>query len=121
MYDRAFAWSRLASARAEWPNGDVVVHTHQVSSTGGPTAGPLAALADAGGAISTIERTLAGIAHEHRSRGHVWPRGEPAIRETMAPGQVRAGHPRKFVEARARHVSIDPGAGGTRVLADSGT
>jgi site-specific recombinase XerD len=44
----------------------------------------LAALADAGAAVSTIERTLAGIAHEHRSRGHVWQRGEPAIRETMA-------------------------------------
>lgn len=44
----------------------------------------LAALADAGAAVSTIERTLAGIAHEHRSRNHVWQRGEPAIRETMA-------------------------------------
>ena len=44
----------------------------------------LAALADAGVAVSTIERTLAGIAHEHRSRNHVWQRGEPAIRETMA-------------------------------------
>ncbi len=29
----------------------------------------LAALADAGAAVSTIERALAGIAHEHRSRG----------------------------------------------------
>jgi integrase-like protein len=27
---------------------------------------------------------LAAIAHEHRSRGFVWPRGEPAVRETMA-------------------------------------
>jgi integrase len=44
----------------------------------------LAALADAGAAVSTIEKTLAAIAHEHRSRGFVWPRGEPAVRETMA-------------------------------------
>jgi integrase len=44
----------------------------------------LAALADAGAAVSTIERALAGIAHEHRSRGITWSRGEPAIRETMA-------------------------------------
>ncbi len=44
----------------------------------------LAAMADAGAAVATIERTLAGIAHELRSRGRVWPRGEPAIRETMA-------------------------------------
>ena len=44
----------------------------------------LAALADAGAAVSTIERALAGIAHEHRSRGITWQRGEPAIRETMA-------------------------------------
>jgi site-specific recombinase XerD len=44
----------------------------------------LAALADAGAAVSTIERTLAGVAHEHRSRNHVWQRGEPATRETMA-------------------------------------
>ncbi len=41
----------------------------------------LAALADAGAAVSTIERALAGIAHEHRSRGIVWPR-------------ARARHPR---------------------------
>ena len=34
--------------------------------------------------MSTIERALAGIAHEHRSRGITWSRGEPAIRETMA-------------------------------------
>jgi integrase len=44
----------------------------------------LAALADAGAAVSTIEKPLAAIAHEHRSRGSVWPRGEPAVRETMA-------------------------------------
>jgi integrase len=44
----------------------------------------LAALADAGAAVATIEKTLAGIAHEHRSRGYVWPKGEPAVRETMA-------------------------------------
>ena len=44
----------------------------------------LAALADAGGAVATLEKMLAAIAHEHRSRGFVWPRGEPAVRETMA-------------------------------------
>jgi site-specific recombinase XerD len=44
----------------------------------------LAVLADAGAAVSTIEKTLAAIAHEHRSRGFDWPRGEPAVRETMA-------------------------------------
>jgi site-specific recombinase XerD len=44
----------------------------------------LAALADAGAAVATIEKMLAAIAHEHRSRGFVWPRGEPAVRETMA-------------------------------------
>jgi integrase len=42
----------------------------------------LAALADA--AVATIEKTRAAIAHGHRSHGHVWPRGEPAVRETMA-------------------------------------
>jgi site-specific recombinase XerD len=44
----------------------------------------LAALADAGAAVATIEKMLAAIAHEHRSHGHAWPRGEPAVRETMA-------------------------------------
>lgn len=43
----------------------------------------LAALAQKGRRPSTIERALAGIAFEHRRRGHAWFRGHPAIGAVM--------------------------------------
>lgn len=44
----------------------------------------LAALAKSGRKASTIERALAGIAHEHRARGHAWQRGHVTIGAVMS-------------------------------------
>lgn len=43
----------------------------------------LAHLAEAGRKVTTIERALAGIADDQRSRGFGWPKGHPAIRGVM--------------------------------------
>lgn len=51
----------------------------------------LAALADAGRKVSTIERALSGIASRHRTAGLPWPKGQPQIREVLAGIRRRLG------------------------------
>lgn len=44
----------------------------------------LAHLADLNHRPSYLERVLAAVAYGHRSRGFVWPKGQPLVREVMA-------------------------------------
>jgi site-specific recombinase XerD len=51
----------------------------------------LTSLAERGKKPSTIERALAGIAWAQRSRGHQWPKGNPAITAVMNGIRRRLG------------------------------
>jgi integrase len=53
----------------------------------------LAAQAGEGRRPSTIGRSLAGIAHAHRERGCLWPRGDGAIAKVMRGIRRRHGAP----------------------------
>jgi site-specific recombinase XerD len=60
-------------------------------ATPGTVAVYLAALADIPRRPATIERALTGIAHAHRTRGHTWLRGHPAITQVMDGIRRRLG------------------------------
>ena len=51
----------------------------------------VAALADAGRKVSTIERAISGIVAAQRASGVEWPKGNAAVRETMAGIRRRLG------------------------------
>jgi site-specific recombinase XerD len=69
-------------------------------ATAGTVAVYLAALANDGKRPSTIQRALAGIAHEHRARGALWPRGASSI------GQVMSGIRRRHGTAPAQKAPL---------------
>ncbi len=79
------------------------------------------ALYKAGKALATIERALAGLAHAHRSRGHLWPRSEPTIakvmegiRRTLGTAPTHQKSPVDDAELAALVATLDGGLVGLR-------
>lgn len=111
-YDSSFrAFEQWCAARALTP----------LPATPATVAVYLAALADEGRAVNTIERALAAVAHAHRSAGHDWSSGVPAIRETMAGirrklagAPVVKKAPAKDDELAALVATLDGGLAGLR-------
>lgn len=74
------AYRRDAAAFAAWAQAQGLEVAPATPATVGLY---LAHLAEQGRKVTTIERALAGIADDQRSRGFGWPKGHPAIRGVM--------------------------------------
>ncbi len=96
---RSYAEGSKATSTRRLYAGDFAAFQSWGRANGIPTlpaapaaiAAYLAALADQGKAVSTIERALAGIAHAHRTSGHEWRKGEAAITEVLKGIRRRLG------------------------------
>lgn len=82
------AYERDWRAYAAWCEGKRIP---SLPSTPAAIAVYLATLADAGKRVPTIERALAAIAHAHRSSGHEWRKGAPAISDVLSGIRRRVG------------------------------
>jgi integrase len=82
------AYARDWRAFVAWCAGKGIA---SLPSTPAAVAVYLATLADAGKRVPTIDRALAAIAHAHRSSGHEWRKGAPAITEVLSGIRRRIG------------------------------